>query len=272
MVAEQQTKEVLKSIVQQSRGNFLSLAAAQHIAAKFDCSLGCIERTALDNQIVPARFKRNSLSCPEQLRLLQSRVSIIGCGGLGGRIAELLARLGIGHLVLTDPDIFSESNLNRQIFCTTQTLGLNKIEVLARELGSINPTLEFTLNINKFNKESIATANIVVDGLDSPAARKCLSALCQKQNIPLVHGAVKEWYGQAGVEKVPGNLIDTLYPDNLQSSQTPPLVLPMTVALIAAIQAAETCKYLLNLDSPLTKKFLQTDLLQQEYETIPFDC
>jgi molybdopterin/thiamine biosynthesis adenylyltransferase len=272
VVAEQQTKEVLKSIVQQSKGKYLSLAAAQNIAAEFECSLNCIERIALDNLIVPARFKRNSLSCPEQLRLLQSRVSIIGCGGLGGRIAELLARLGIGHLILTDPDNFSESNLNRQIFCTIQTLGLNKIEVLAKELGTINPTLEFTLNINKFNKDSIATANIVVDGLDSPAARKSLSALCQKQNIPLVHGAVKEWYGQAGVEEVPGNLINTLYPDSLQTSQTPPLVLPMTVALIASIQASETCKCLLNLNSPLRGNFLQTDLLRQEYETIPFDC
>lgn len=269
-MAEQNTQEVVKSIVQQSSGNNLSLATAQSTAAKFDCSLKCIERIALENLIVPTRFKRNSLSCHEQLRLLQSRVSIIGCGGLGGRIAELFARLGIGHLTLTDPDSFSESNLNRQIFCTPQTLGLNKVEVLAKELGTISPTLEFTLNINKFNRDSIATADIVVDGLDSPATRKELSVLCQQQNIPLVHGAVKEWYGQAGVEEVPGTLIDTLYPDSHQTPKTPPLVLPMTVALIASIQASETCKYLLNLNSPLTKKFLQTDLLQQEYEKIPF--
>jgi molybdopterin/thiamine biosynthesis adenylyltransferase len=270
VVAEQD--RILKSIMQHSRGQTLSLEAAQAIAAKSDCSLRDIEHIAFTSLITPARFKRNNLNCQQQLRLFQSRVAIIGCGGLGGRTAELLARLGIGHLILTDPDSFSESNLNRQIFCTTQTLGWNKVEVLAKELGTINPTLEFTLNINKFNKDSISTANIVVDGLDSPAARKSLSALCQKQNIPLVHGAVKEWYGQAGVEEVPGTLIDTLYPDSLQTSQTPPLVLPMTVALIASIQASETCKYLLSLNSPLKEKFLQTDLLRQEYEIIPFNC
>lgn len=272
VVAEQNKKNILEHIVQQSRDKSLSLAAAQNIAAELECSLRCIERIALENLIVPARFKRNSLSCPEQLRLLQSRVAIIGCGGLGGRIAEILARLGIGHLILTDPDSFSESNLNRQIFCTTQTLGFNKVEILAKELGTISPTLEFTLNINKFNRDSIATANIVVDGLDSPAARKGLSALCQKLNIPLVHGAVKEWYGQAGVEEVPGTLINTLYPDSHQTSQAPPLVLPMTVALIAAIQSAEICKYLLHRKSPLKRNFLQTDLLRQEYDTIPFAC
>jgi len=269
-VVEQNNKEILKRIVQQSRDKVLSLAAAQNLATECDCSLRCIERIALNHLIVPARFKRNSLNCHEQLRLLQSQVAIIGCGGLGGRTAELLARLGIGHLSLTDPDSFSESNLNRQIFCTTQTLGRNKVEVLAKELGSINPTLEFTLNINKFNEDSVATANIVVDGLDTPATRKELSALCQKQNIPLVHGAVKEWYGQAGIEEIPGSLINTLYPGSYQTSHAPPLVLPMTVALIASIQASETCKYLLGLNS-LKKHLLQTDLLQQEYEKISFN-
>jgi len=165
-VAEQNKKEILKSIIQQSGDKSLSLNAAQNIAADFECSLSWVEYIALGSLIVPARFKRNSLSCHEQLRLLQSRVAIIGCGGLGGRIAELLARLGIGHLILTDPDSFSESNLNRQLFCTPQTLGRNKVEVLAKELGTISPTLEFTLNINKFNQNSIAAANIVVDALD----------------------------------------------------------------------------------------------------------
>lgn len=267
MVAEQDS--ILKSIMQYSRDQTLSVEAAQGIAAQFNCSLRNIERIALKALIIPARFKRNSLSCQQQLRLSQSRVAIIGCGGLGGRTAELLARLGIGHLILTDPDSFSESNLNRQIFCTTRTLGCNKVEVLAEELGKINPALQFTTYINLFTADSLASVDIVVDGLDSPEARRELSSLCQKHNIPLVHGAVKEWYGQAAVEKAPSTLIHTLYPDNRQPSQHPPRVLPMTVALIASIQASETCKYLLDLKSPLKQNFLQTDLLRQEYETIP---
>ncbi len=263
-------KVFLESIVQHSRGQFLSLSSAWQIAAEFDCSLRDVEQIALKHSIVPVRFKRNSLSCPEQLRLFQSRVAIVGCGGLGGRTAELLARLGIGHLILTDPDIFSESNLNRQVFCTVQALGQDKVNVLSDELTKLNPVLETTTKVNYFDADSIITADIVVDGLDTPQARKELSALCLKQKIPLVHGAVKEWYGQAGVEQTPHMLIDTLYTDALQTSQSPPTILPMTVALIASIQATETCKFLLNKESSLSGNILQTDLLQQEYELISY--
>jgi molybdopterin/thiamine biosynthesis adenylyltransferase len=258
---------LLQSIIQRSQNSFLSLADAQLIALQFGCSLGDIEAIALDYSRKPARFKRNSLSCPEQLRLLQSRVAIIGCGGLGGRTAELLARIGIGHLILTDPDSFSESNLNRQIFCTSETLGLNKVEVLARELEKINPALTSTLHINFFNDDSIAGADIVIDGLDSVEARLKLSKLCRKQNIPLVHGAVKEWYGQAGIDQKSNELINTLYSKATEPS-LPPKVSAMNVAHISSIQAAETIKLLLHHNSPLQSSWLQTDLLHCEYDTI----
>lgn len=268
MVAE--LKLILESIVQHSQDQFLSLSSALKIAVEFDCSLRNVEQTALEHSIVPTRFKRNSLSCLEQLRLFLSRVAIVGCGGLGGRTAELLTRLGVGHLNLTDPDSFSESNLNRQVFCTVEALGQDKVEVLANELTKINPVLETTTRVNCFNADSIAYADVVVDCLDSPQARKELSALCLKQNVPLVHGAVKEWYGQAGVEQKSHLLIDTLYPDTLQVPHSPPTVLSMTVALTAAIQATETCKYLLGKKSSLNGNILQTDLLRQEYEMIPY--
>ena len=268
MVAEQEN--ILESIVRSSQDQFLSLSSGLTIAAEFNCSLLDVEQTALEHSIVPIRFKRNSLSCLEQLRLFQSRVAIIGCGGLGGRTAELLTRLGIGHLILTDPDSFSESNLNRQIFCTVQALGRAKVEVLAGELTKINPVLETTIREKCFNADAIVTTDVVVDCLDSPQARKDLSVLCLKHKIALVHGAVKEWYGQVGVEQTPHMLIDKLYPDTPLAAQPPPTVLPMTVGLIASIQATETCKFLLNKKSTLNGNILQTDLLQQEYEMIPY--
>ncbi|MEN8191005.1 MAG: ThiF family adenylyltransferase, partial [Thermodesulfobacteriota bacterium] len=64
------------------------------------------------------RYSRNPLSRAEQEKLQSAVVSIIGCGGLGGRTAELLTRLGVGSIILTDPDRFTESNLNRQLFCS----------------------------------------------------------------------------------------------------------------------------------------------------------
>ncbi len=192
-------------------------------------------------------------------------MAIIGCGGLGGRTAELLTRLGIGHLTLTDPDIFSESNLNRQIFCTTETLGHNKVEVIAGELQKINPVLNTEVHINTFNAATIAKADVVIDGLDSTAARKELAKLCQKQKVPMVHGAVKEWYGQVGVDQSANNLVSSLYPKETRFT-TAPTVMPMTVALISAMQAAEVCKFLLGKDSFLNEGWLQCDLLFCEYD------
>lgn len=262
------TGAIQHAVARQSQGGLLSLVQQQKIAEQLGCSLREVENHALEHSILPARFKRNSLSCDEQLRLFQSRISIIGCGGLGGRTAELLARLGIGHLILTDPDSFSESNLNRQSFCTTETLGQNKVDVIAGELKKINPVLEITRNIEPFKEHSIAGADIIIDGLDSTEARIELAALCQIHDIPLVHGAVKEWYGQAGVERVGNPLINTLYSLKSGKETSPPRVMVMNVALIAAIQAAETCKLLLGHHSPLTNGWLQTDLLYCEYETL----
>jgi len=267
-VANSPQDSVQNAVCEHSQGGFLSLAQQQKIAEQLGCSLREVEKHALEQSILPTRFKRNSLSCDEQLRLFQSRIAIIGCGGLGGRTAELLARLGIGHLSLTDPDSFSESNLNRQSFCTTETLGHNKVEVIARELKKVNPVLETTVHIEPFNEHSVTSAALIIDGLDSTEARIELAELCQKHNIPLVHGAVKGWYGQAGIEQAGNALINTFYSLKSVKKTSAPRVMVMSVALIAAIQAAEACKLLLGHSSPLTNGLLQTDLLHCEYETL----
>ena len=264
----EQNKKILQRINLCSPEDYLALDDGQKIAADFNCSLLDIEQTALEHSVVPVRFKRNSLSRHEQLRLFRSRVAIIGCGGLGGRTAELLARLGVGHLILTDPDNFSESNLNRQIFCTLQTLGANKVEVLASELKQINPALICTQNIHLFNTNSITGSDLVIDGLDSKEARIRLSQLCQKQDVPMIHGAVQEWYGQTGIDQVSNKLISTLYPQTTEPPMTPK-VLAMNVALIASLQAAEAIKILLGHNSALQNSWLQTDLRHCEYNLIP---
>ena len=267
-------KAILAFLKEQARGKCIYLAELHKAAKTFDCPLRDIEQIALSHSILPARFRRNGFSCRDQLKLLRCKVAIIGCGGLGGRTAELLARVGIGHLLLTDPDVFSESNLNRQIFCTVETLGYNKVEILSRELQKINPALQTTEHVKFFNEQSIVNSDIVIDGLDSPEARKELARLCQKQSTPMVHGAVREWYGQVGIDQSANPLISTLYPQTAGSPEAPK-VMGATVACIAAIQAAETCKLLLGYDSPLNRGWLQVDLLQSEYENLinipPYD-
>jgi len=265
VVADQ--KAILSFLEKQIKGKCIGLAEVHKAAKTFGCSLHDIEKLALNHSILPARFQRNGLSCHDQLKLFQARVAIIGCGGLGGRTAELLVRIGIGHLILTDPDVFSESNLNRQIFCTTETLGCKKVDIVGHELQKINPALETSLHSNQFDTLSISTADIVIDALDSTTARKELSALCRKHSIPLIHGAVKEWYGQVGVEHPPNRLIDTLYHERAANT-LPPHEVVMAVSLVASIQAAEACKLILGTGAPLSDGWLQCDLLHGDYEKI----
>jgi molybdopterin-synthase adenylyltransferase len=213
------------------------------------------------------RTIRNGLAPADQKTLQQATVSIIGCGGLGGRCAELLVRLGIGSFILTDPDIFTSSNLNRQIFCTPDTLGLEKAAVVAHELQKINPQANVRFHVQSFTEDSIQDADLVIDGLDSAKDRLHLAKICRARAIPLIHGAVKQWYGQTGVDHEASPLIDTLYANT--ETDSAPKVLPMTVALIAAMQTAEACKYILQKHSPLQNGWLQCDLLSCDYEPIP---
>jgi len=218
--------------------------------------------------VVVERYIRNGLSEAEQKALQNATISIIGCGGLGGRTAELLTRLGIGTLILTDPDVFSESNLNRQLFCNMETLGQAKVLVASQELQKINPTLHINALVQTFDASSLRGVDIVIDALDSGKARKQLATLCHQQNIPMIHGAVNSWYGQLAVEQPGSPLMAMLYPDS-NKPNSPPTVLPMTVSLIASMQVAEVCKYILDQDSPLQGDLsLQCDLLHCQYEFI----
>lgn len=83
----------------------------------------------------------NAFSWQEMETIRAKRVCIIGCGGLGGFVAQALARFGVGFLTLVDGDVFQESNLNRQLFATTQTLGQNKALAGQQALGIINPNI-----------------------------------------------------------------------------------------------------------------------------------
>lgn len=254
----------------------LSLADAQIAAKNFNISLAKVEIEALKNNVKVTRYIRNNLTCDQQLRLFQSKVSVIGCGGLGGTVASLLARIGVGHIHIVDPDVFEEHNLNRQRFCTIKTIGLQKAEVAATNLPDINPAIHCTYIVNKFTQNDIAISEIIVDCLDSVNDRRHLADLCRQYERPLVHGAVKEWYGQVGVASTNNNLINILYsqvaankPANPTENKQAPKVLAPTVAYIASIQVVEACKLLLNIPSELHQNWLSCDLLASTLDQIP---
>src|SRR5512136_2118445 len=107
-----------------------SISGAQSVPAKE------VEITALKQGTVPCRYFRNvgTIGLDGQIKLLQSTVAVVGAGGLGGTVIELLARQGIGHLIIIDSDRFAEQNLNRQIMSVEGNLRKYKVTVVSRRV------------------------------------------------------------------------------------------------------------------------------------------
>lgn len=207
---------------------------------------------ALAAGIFPESLERNfpALSAREQLRLLRSAALVIGLGGLGGFQAVLLARLGVGRLVLADGDVFALSNLNRQVFATERTLGFNKALVAARHLKEIHPALQVE-PVDQFLGPKnlphyLVRVQVALDGLDNLPSRRDLFAAAQAAGVPVVHGAVHGHFGQ----------VSTILPQDVESfrkiyalaqpgAEGPPEVLAPVVSLTASLQVQEAARLLL---------------------------
>lgn len=211
-----------------------------------------------------------ALTEAECLLLQRKQVAVIGCGGLGGHLLELLARVGVGRLVAVDGDVFDETNLNRQLLSEESLLGTGKAEAAKRRLAQVNPRVEVhavSVFLTEENAEQILRGcDVVLDGLDGIEARKVLAKACKKLRIPLIHGAISGWVAQAAISLPGDGLIDCLYPENAVIQDKS--VLSFTPALCASVQAA-LCVKLLTGRPVETGKLYYFDLLHQEFETIP---
>jgi len=207
---------------------------------------------ALREGLFPECYERNfpSLSCPEQLRLFDSSVLVAGLGGLGGTLTTLLARVGVGRLLLADGDVFAPSNLNRQWLATQATLGLNKAEVATRNLQDINPALlaeAIPANLTAANlAPCLAQVQVALDGLDSLPARRDLFTAAQAAGVPLVHGAAQGRFGQVAtiLPDDPG-AFHRIYGEASRESHEPREILAPTASLIASLQVQEALRLLL---------------------------
>lgn len=228
------------------------------IAHEYNCRIHEVYLKALNIGIYPYRYLRNReiISIQEQIKLAKSRVAVIGAGGLGGHVILLLARLGIGHLVVVDHDVFEESNLNRQALCNEKTLGKSKSEEAAAAVGSINPAVQVTsyqVRINASNAEEIlAGSGVVVDALDNITDRFLIEKSAKKLRIPLVHGALAGFEGQLmtifpddpGIKQIYGKKVAK--GNNSKSAESVlgvPVIMP---SLIGTLQAMEVLKIILN--------------------------
>jgi len=196
-------------------------------------------------------------------------VLVTGCGGLGGYIAEMLARLGIGSIRLVDGDCFEETNLNRQLLSAPALIGFSKAEAAALRIQQINGDVKtefYPVFLDKANaRELVSGCDIVMDALDNAESRRVLADCCEALKVPLVYGAISGWVAQAALSMPGDRLIEKLYPEGIEIKDKS--ALSFTPAMCAAMQCSLALRFLCGreIKNSSIKYF---DLLNMEFETI----
>ncbi len=254
-------------------------------------------------------FTRNIgiLSEQELLTLRDSKVALAGVGGVGGVQLVTLARTGIGHFSIADPECFEASNVNRQYGATIATLGLKKVDVMKDIVHEINPEADIELfpsgiahdNVDQFLKE----ADIVIDSIEYFALDKkvLLAQETRKRNLYLLtsptwgYGASLVVFSPEGMPFEKFSQLDTeedlivkgkryanrLFPlkpfyldpypygDDMLEGKKPAPVFCLGTLLSASLVATEVVSILLKKQKPITApKVIQIDLFRKSYDII----
>lgn len=205
---------------------------------------------------------------PAQARLRAARVLLVGCGGLGGSIATLLVRAGVGFVRILDPDRVERSNLPRQLLYgeADADAGTPKVEAAARELRGFWSEVTVEPLQRRFDPEQDAAllwdVDLLLDATDSLGTRMGLNRLCLAEDRPWVHGGVSGTGGAAMVfYPRHGPCLACLYPElppEPGPDAPPPQVLGPLPTLVAAVQASAALRLLLG-DAPPAGRLLQLD-------------
>ena len=262
-----------------SNRNIISLLDTADIAQRSGRTRKEIDILALEQSIVPERYIRNmdALSMKDQITLLQSRVCIVGLGGLGGSVVETLARIGIGAMTVIDGDIFDESNLNRQVLSSEHNLSQTKTAAALEKILTVNSSILIQDHTEKMDEENavhlLEHADIAVDCLDNIQARFILEKAAKKAGIPMVSAAVAGFSGQITAIFPEDRGLELVYgPEQSLSAtrgaETTLGNLAFTVSLVASLECAEVVKILLNKNSDLRNQLLIVDLKEPTFEKI----
>lgn len=229
------------------------------------------------------RYARH-LTMPEigeagQRRLLDSRVLLIGAGGLGSPAALYLAAAGVGTLGIVDHDVVDRSNLQRQILHNDERIGQPKVDSARRTLQGLNPSVNvatYAERLTSANVERILEGyDVVVDGSDNFPTRYLVNDACVRLQIPCVHGSVYRFEGQVTVfwPRYParrGPCYRCLYPEPPPAEFAPSCadagVLGVLPGVVGLLEAVETIKLLLDLGDPLVGRLLHYDALRARFD------
>jgi molybdopterin/thiamine biosynthesis adenylyltransferase/rhodanese-related sulfurtransferase/molybdopterin converting factor small subunit len=221
---------------------------------------------------------------PGQLKLLDSKVLLIGAGGLGSPAAYYLAAAGIGTIGIVDDDVVDRTNLQRQILHTDARVGMPKVESARQALEALNPSVRVVahrLRLDSSNvEETFGGYDLVVDGSDNFPTRYLVNDACVKLGIANVHGAVYRFEGQVAVfwpayDKRRGPCYRCLYPEppppELAPSCAEAGVLGILPGVIGLLEAVEAIKILLGIGEPLVGRMLYYDALRASFTELKLD-
>lgn len=211
-----------------------------------------------------------------QTKLHDSKVCLIGVGGLGSPIALQLTAMGVGSLRIVDRDVIEISNIHRQALYNTNDIGYPKAEVAEKKLKAINPNVEIeslTVSVNQDSVGGIVEGvDVVVDGLDSIETRYLVNRACVKAGIPYIYGAAIETIGSA-TTIIPGETpcVECFAP-NLEDDQLPKCgvegVHPSILSIIGSMQVSETVRILIGKKPNLAGKLVYFDVKNLTFDQI----
>jgi molybdopterin/thiamine biosynthesis adenylyltransferase len=216
------------------------------------------------------------LGAKGQEKLRQSKVTIVGLGGLGSASALFLALAGVGTLRLVDQDTVELNNLHRQVLYTLADLWYPKVEAAALHIKQINPETKvepMPENLGSENVDAVlANSDCVVDGLDNMQTRYVLNRSCVKTRTPFVFGGAIGMEGNVAVFKSPETpCLECVLP-GLNDADLPTCdtrgVLGATTGIIGSIEAMETIKTLAEIEPKSKGKLMVFDFAQSEFRTV----
>jgi molybdopterin/thiamine biosynthesis adenylyltransferase/rhodanese-related sulfurtransferase len=229
-----------------------------------------------------ARYSRHLL-IPEvgeagQLKLLDSKVLLIGAGGLGSPASLYLAAAGVGRIGIVDADVVDESNLQRQIVHSTEVIGEPKVDSAKRAIEALNPDVQVVAYQERLTSENVERIladgwDVIVDGADNFPTRYLVNDASVWHDIPVVHGSIYRFEGQVTVFQ-PGSgpcyrcLFPAPPPPELAPSCAEGGVLGVLPGVIGSLQASETLKLALGIGEPLVGRLLLFDALAAEFNEV----
>lgn len=212
-----------------------------------------------------------------QIKIMESRVLIIGAGGLGAPAALYLAAAGVGNIGIVDSDKVDLSNLQRQVIHFTKDIGIEKVQSAAEKMRAINPDVSVKPIYEFVRADNIAGIidgwDFVIDGTDNFASKFLINDACVMAGVPFSHGGILRFNGQT-MTVVPGQsacyrcVFSAPPPKDLVPTCSQAGILGAVAGMLGTIQAAEALKYVIGLDGCLTDRLLTFDAMTMDFRNV----